>query len=370
MIIGCVKEIKNQEYRVGLTPANTKEYIRHGHRLLIQAGAGNGAGFEDAEYRTAGCEILGSPEEIFAAADMIVKVKEPLPAERGMLREGQILFTYLHLAADEELTRFLLDRGVAGVAYETINRNGALPCLFPMSEIAGRLSVQEGAKYLERLYGGRGVLLGGATGVERGKVTVLGAGTVGFNAARMAIGLGARVSVLDVDSHRLKYADDIFGGRIETFASTEENIEKAAAESDLIIGAVLLPGARTPRLIRREHLALMRKGTVLVDVAVDQGGCMETSRPTTHDDPVFLVDGVVCYCVSNMPGAVPLTATKALTNATLEYGMAIADFGLVEACRRSPALRAGLNTYRGRCACRGVAEAHSLACAHADEILG
>lgn len=360
MRIGCPREIKNHEYRVGLTPANAKEYIKRGHQAMVEKSAGENAGFADADYAAAGCQVVADPARIYAEADMIIKVKEPLPEEYPLLRPGQILYTYLHLAASDELTRLLMDRKVASIGYETIEKDGLLPCLIPMSEIAGRLSVQQGAKYLERIHGGRGVLLGGVAGVERGKVAILGAGTVGLNAAKVAAGMGADVTVLDLNATRLRYVDDLFAGRAATMFSTTENLEKALEEADVVIGAVLLPGARAPRLVTRAHVARMKKGAVLVDVAVDQGGCMETTRPTTHADPVFREGGVVCYCVSNMPGAVPLTSTKALTNATLEFGLALANRGAAEACRLSTPLRLGLNTYQGHCTCQGVAEAHGL----------
>lgn len=299
-------------------------------------------------------------EEIYGRAGMVIKVKEPQPEEYHLLRDGQILFTYLHLAAEPELTRILLERSVDGVAYETIIEGGGLPCLAPMSEIAGRLGVQEGAKYLERFFGGRGVLLGGATGVERGRVTILGAGTVGFNSARIAVGMNAEVTVLDINADRLRHMDDVFGGRVSTLYSNTANIEDALRQADLVIGAVLLPGAKAPKLVKREYLSMMKKGAVLVDIAVDQGGCMETTRPTTHDDPIFIEEDVVCYCVANMPGSVPVTSTKALTGATLPYGIRLADKGVATACAESSALRMGLNTFRGNCTFAGVAAAHRL----------
>ncbi|WP_319562546.1 alanine dehydrogenase [Marispirochaeta sp.] len=360
MIIGCPKEIKKHEYRAGLTPHCASAYVRHGHTVLVQRGAGSGSGFEDQEYSDAGAKLVDSSREIWAA-DMVVKVKEPLPEEFQYFRENLILYTYLHLAAAEELTRALLNSGVKGIAYETIQTDdGHLPCLTPMSEIAGRLSVQEGAKYLEKTFGGRGVLLGGVPGVERGKVAILGGGVVGLNACKIAVGMGAEVTLLDINTARLAYLDDIFQARITTLVSNERNIEKIARESDVIIGAVLIPGAKAPRLIRREHLKLMKKGAVLVDVAVDQGGCFETTRATFHDDPVYLVDDVIHYCVANMPGAVARTATLALTNATLNHGLNLADNGVEKACRESVPLQRGLNIYTGKCTHRGVAEAFGL----------
>jgi len=370
MKIGCVKEIKRHEYRVGMTPHCVQSYVAHGHQVVIQTGAGADAGFEDAEYVKAGARIESDRKKIFADSDMIIKVKEPQPEEYPLLREGQILFTYLHLAADEEQTKALLGRKVKGVAYETIRLpDGTLPCLKPMSEIAGRLSVQEGAKYLEKPFGGRGVLLGGVPGVPRGKVAILGGGVVGTNAAKVAVGFGAAVTVLDVNPNRLAYLDDIFRGELATLYATEQNILTVVQESDLVIGAVLIPGAQAPHLIRREHLKLMKRRSVIVDVAVDQGGCVETTRPTTHDDPVFEVDGVVHYCVANMPGAVALTSTLALTSSTLPYGLKIADLGLEEACRRNPDLKEGLNVYGGNITFPGVAKAFNLAYTSPDTLL-
>jgi alanine dehydrogenase len=370
MVVGCVKEIKKHEYRVGLTPNCVAAYKAHGHKVIVQAGAGEGAGFEDSEYAAAGATIEAEAVGVFAKSDMIVKVKEPQPAEYGLLREGQLLFTYLHLAADEEQMHALLERKIVGVAYETIRlEDGSLPCLAPMSEIAGRLSVQEGAKFLERPFGGRGVLLGGVPGVQRGKVAILGGGVVGMNAAKMAAGLGAEVTVLDVKAQRLAYIDDVFHGSISTLYSTEANIDHVLRESDLVIGAVLIPGARAPRLVRRNQLSLMKKRSVIVDVAVDQGGCVETTRPTTHDDPTFVVDGVVHYCVANMPGAVALTSTLALTSTTLQYGLLLADVGAEAACKENSALKRGLNVYKGSLVCHEVAAAFSLACDEVDTVL-
>ncbi len=370
MRIGCVKEIKKHEYRVGLTPHCAAAYVERGHEVTIQAGAGEGAGFEDRQYVEAGARIEGDAARIFARSEMIVKVKEPQASEYALLKEGQILFTYLHLAADEAQTRALLERGVIGIAYETIRHaDGTLPCLRPMSEIAGRLSVQEGAKFLERPFGGRGVLLSGVPGVPRGKVAILGGGVVGMNAARMAAGLGAETTILDVNPNRLAYIDDIFRGAVTTLYSTDANIRSVLKECDLLIGAVLIPGARAPKLVRREHLALMKKRAVIVDVAVDQGGCVETTVPTTHDAPTYEVDGIVHYCVANMPGAVALTSTIALTSSTLPYGLALADRGAERACREAPDLKRGLNVYRGKCVYKEVAEAFGLAYVDPDTVL-
>lgn len=362
MKIGCVTEIKKHEYRVGLTPQCVAAYTAKGHQVTMQAGAGSGAGFSDEEYALAGAKIAPDAPTVFAGADMIVKVKEPLAQEYKLLRENQILFTYLHLAADEEQTKALLDRKVIGIAYETIRYDdGTLPCLRPMSEIAGRLSVQEGAKYLERPFGGRGVLLGGVPGVPRGKVVILGGGVVGMNAAKVAAGIGADVTIMDVNASRLAYIDDIFGGNVATLYSTEANIRAVLPTCDLLIGAVLIPGARTPRLVRREHLALMKKRAVIVDVAVDQGGCIETTKPTTHDAPVYEVDGIVHYAVANMPGAVALTSTIALTSSTLSYGLKIAGMGAEAACAANEDLKRGLNVYKGKVTYKDVADAFSLA---------
>ena len=370
MKLGCVKEIKRHEYRVGMTPQCVSAYVGGGHEVVIQAGAGLGTGFSDSEYRNAGARIEDSAAAIYAECEMIVKVKEPLPTEYGLLREGQILYTYLHLAADEVQTKALLERRIIGIAYETIRLNDStLPCLRPMSEIAGRLSIQEGAKYLEKPFGGRGVLLGGVPGVPRGKVGIIGGGVVGLNAAKMAVGLGAQVTILDVQASRLGYLDDIFGGAVTTLYSTEANLRTVVADCDLLIGAVLIPGARAPKLVRREHLKLMKKHAVIVDVAVDQGGCVETTRPTTHDDPTYVVDDVVHYCVANMPGAVSLTSTLALTSTTLPYGLRIANRGARVAIRENPELKHGLNVFLGSCTCPEVAAAFGLAYSNPDALL-
>ena len=344
-----------------MTPHSVKAYAKNGHHVLIESGAGVGSGYEDAEFVAAGGRIRSDKRELFREADMIVKVKEPLEEEYTLLRESQILFTYLHLAATQDLARVLLDRRVAGVAYETIELpDRSLPCLTPMSEIAGRLSVQEGAKYLEKEYGGRGILLGGVPGVQRGKVGILGGGIVGTNACKIATGIGANVTVLDINAKRLAYLDDIFGSRITTLYATEANIESVLRESDIVIGAVLVAGETAPRLITRQHLSIMQRGAVIVDVAIDQGGCAETSRPTTHDDPIYLVDGVVHYCVANMPGAVARSSTIALTSVTLPYGLLIASQGLKAAAKANEALRRGINTLDGACVHAGVARSCGL----------
>ena len=362
MIIGTVRERKQHEYRVGLTPDNVSAYIRAGHEAYIEAGAGEGSGFMDAEYVEAGAKILPTMADVCATVDMLVKVKEPLPEEYDLLRPGLILYTYLHLAADKPQAMALKANRVKAVAYETIEENGALPCLRPMSEIAGRLSIQEGAKYIESAYGGRGILLGGVPGVERGKVVIVGGGTAGTYAAKAAVGMGAQVNVLDINLGRLVYLDDIFGTGITTLYASERNIARALSEADLVVGTVLVPGGSTPKLVRREHLRLMKHGAVIVDVAIDQGGCCETSHVTYHDDPVFIEEGIVHYCVGNMPGAVPRTSTVALTNATLRYGQQIANLGLEEAARASAAIQKGVNYYNGQCVNQNVAKALGETC--------
>lgn len=358
MIVGCVKEIKRHEYRVGLTPYCVEAYIRAGHRVLIESGAGLGASFTDKDYVSKGAEIVNSAKLVFDESDMIVKVKEPQKEEYDLFKNGQILYTYLHLAADKPLTLALMDKGVSAIAYETIQKqDGSLPCLKPMSEIAGRLSVQEGAKYLEKPFGGRGVLLGGVPGVRKGKVAIIGGGVVGTNAAQMAIGLGADVTVLDVNASRLEYLDNLYFGKLSTLYSTRANILSCLKESDLVIGAVLVPGAKAPHLVLEEDLKLMKPGSVIVDVAVDQGGCIETTKPTTHDNPTFVVNDVVNYCVANMPGAVSRTSTEALTVATLSYGIEIANKGVVKAIKENDVLYRGLNIYKNSCVCKAVSKA-------------
>ncbi len=370
MKIGCVKEIKHHEYRVGLTPSCVRSYVTRGHQVKIEAGAGASAGFFDDEYAKAGATISSDKKEIFDWSEMIIKVKEPLPEEYHLFHEDQILYTYLHLAASRELTDALINRKIKGVAYETIQtEDGQLPCLKPMSEIAGRLSIQEGAKYLEKTFGGRGVLLGGVPGVHRGKVGIIGGGVVGINACKIAVGIGAEVTILDVNANRLSYLDDIFGSRITALYSTDANIEAVLCDSDLVIGAVLLPGAKAPNLIKRMHLSKMKPGSVIVDVAVDQGGCAETTHPTTHDDPVYIVDGVVHYCVANMPGVVALSSTQALTSATLRYGLKIAEIGLEKAIQESNDIKLGINTYKGHIVYANVAKAFNLPCADIDRLL-
>ncbi len=362
MRIGTVREIKRHEYRVGLTPSCVRAFVGQGHKVLVEEGCGMAAGFANEEYVAAGGQVMADRRRLYDACDMIVKVKEPQPQEFDLFHPGQILYAYLHLAADAHLLEGLMRRGVHAVAYETIEENGRLPCLQPMSAIAGRMSVQEGARQLEKPCRGRGILLGGVPGVRPGRVTILGGGVVGANACRIALGMGADVTVLDIDAARMEYLEGLFDMRVTVLYNNPSNLETALAQSDLLIGAVLVPAARTPVLVRREHLGRMKKGAVIVDVAVDQGGCVETTRPTTHDDPVFEVDGIIHYCVANMPGAVPLTSTLALTGATLPYGLLIAAHGLEEACRRSLPLRRGLNIYRGKCANARVAQALNQPC--------
>jgi len=361
VIIGVPKEIKDHEFRVGLTPGGARALAQAGHRVLVEAGAGADSGLEDAQYKAAGAELVAGKKVLFERADLIVKVKEPLEPEYPLFRKGQALFTYLHLAADRRLTEALLERQVFAVAYETVERpDRSLPLLQPMSEVAGRLSVQIGAHYLERTQGGRGILLGGVPGVAGGKVVVLGAGVVGTQAIRIAVGLGAQVTVFNLDRGRLEALDAQYQGRIVTMASDPAWIEAAVLEADLVIGAVMVTGARTPVLVKRETVKRMKKGAVIVDVAVDQGGCVETTRPTSHSDPVYTVDGVLHYAVPNIPGIVPHTSTFALTNASLPFILRLAESGPEQAVRADAVLAKGLNLANGRVTCRGVAEAHGM----------
>ena len=359
MVIGVPKEIKEQEQRVALLPSGANQLTRRSHSVLVEKNAGIGSGYPDDEYIKAGADIVDQTKEVFTRADLIVKVKEPLEAEFPFLRRGQILFTYLHLAASKSLTEALLKSGVTGVAYETIQINNRLPLLEPMSEIAGRMSVVMGANFLAKYNGGSGVLLGGVPGVLPGRVVVVGGGTSGVNAARMATGLGADVTILDVDLERLRYLD-LAMGNADTLYSNEANLYELMTDCDLLIGAVLLPGAKAPKLITRAMLKKMKPGSVLVDIAIDQGGCAETSRPTTHLDPVYVEEGVTHYCVANMPAAYARTATQALTNVTYRYVELLAELGLEGACKRRPALAGGINTRDGRLTCQAVAEAHGL----------
>ena len=358
--IGVAKEIKTDEYRVALTPAGARELGQHGHDVIVETGAGDGSSFSDAAYEAAGARIA-SVEEVWGEAELLLKVKEPIAPEYGRLREGLVLFTYLHIAADEPLTQALLESGITAVAYETVETDsGALPLLAPMSEIAGRLAAQAGAYFLEKPLGGRGLLLGGVPGVAPGRVVVIGGGIVGYNAAVIAIGLGANVTILERSIDRMRHLEEILSGRVSLVMSSSLQIEESVSEADVVIGAVLIPGALAPRLITREMVAGMKDGAVLADVAIDQGGCAETSHPTTHSDPVYTVEGVTHYCVANMPGAVPITSTKALTNATLPYVEAIADYGLAEAVARDPALARGVNVVEGKITYEAVADAHGL----------
>ena len=359
MKIGCVKEIKNNEFRVGLTPDNVKAYVAAGHHVYMEKGAGTGSGFTDSEYVEAGASLLDNAEDIWKNVDMMIKVKEPLPEEYPFFKEGLILYTYLHLAADQEQTDALLKGKVNAVAYETLQeKDNSLPLLAPMSQIAGRLSIQEGAKYLEKKYGGEGILLAGVPGTPKANVVILGGGTVGMNACKIAVGMGANVTILDINLKRLEELDNRFGSQIQTLVSSDSNVERSVKDADLVIGSVLIPGASTPKLFKKKYLKEMKDGAVFVDVAIDQGGCGESSHVTTHDDPVYTLDGVVHYCVGNMPGAVPRTSTIALTNATVRYGLQIAEAGLEEACRKSHVIATAVNPYEGRLTNENVAAAH------------
>jgi alanine dehydrogenase len=356
VIVGLPKEIKDNEYRVGLTPAGVRALTDAGHRVIVEKNAGEGSGFENGLYERAGATILESADEIWGQGEMIVKVKEPIEPEYPRMREGQLLFTYLHLAPDHKLTEQLLQRKVTGVAYETItDKRGTLPLLTPMSEVAGRMAIQVGAHYLEKMSGGRGILLGGVPGVPAARVVIIGGGVVGTNAAKMAVGLGAHVTIIDNNLERLRELDDIFLSKISTLASSAYMIHDAISEADLIVGAVLVPGAAAPRLVTRSMLKDVPNGAVIVDVAVDQGGCIETTHPTTHSNPTYYVEGVLHYCVANMPGAVPRTSTFALTNATLPYALKLANKGFVAAISSDPGLKAGVNTYNGKLTYEAVA---------------
>lgn len=356
MLIGIPKEIKNNEYRIGMTPAGVRELVAHGHQVIVQRDGGTAIGLLNEQYEAAGARLIDTPEEIFATADMIIKVKEPQPNECNMLRSGQLLFTYLHLAPDPEQTRLLIESNCIAIAYETVtDAQGGLPLLAPMSEVAGRMSIQAGAHALEKTQGGMGILLGGVPGVAPAKVTVIGGGVVGINAARMALGLGADVTILDRSIARLKALDEQYGPQLKTLYSSKETVEHEVVLSDLVIGAVLIPGAAAPKLVTHEMLKKMKDGAVLVDVAIDQGGCFETSHATTHQDPTYEVEGVIHYCVANMPGGVARTSTFALTNATLPYAIALADKGYQKALADDPLLRNGLNIYRGSVTCEAVA---------------
>jgi len=361
MIIGVPKEIKQQEFRVGIVPAGVHALTKKGHKVIIQKFAGEGSGIHDGEYVSAGAIIRETSKEIYEEADMIMKIKEPLPEEFGLLKPGQILYTYLHLAPNKELTLALLERKIIGIAYETVQlTDGSLPLLIPMSEIAGRMAIQVGASLLEKGKGGRGVLLAGVPGVAPGNVVILGAGTVGINAAKIAMGMGAKVTIFDVNIERLRYLDDIFGARIITLFPDQHTIEKSVTEADLVVGAVLIPGARAPILVDRSLVSRMKTGAVIVDVAVDQGGCVETIHPTCHENPTYVVDNVIHYGVANIPGAVARTSTFALTNVTLPYALKIADKGVSNALKQDPGLLSGLNLYKGNLVCKPVSESLNI----------
>ncbi len=361
MIVGILKEIKAEENRVCMTPSGGEVMLQNGNTLLVEKDAGKGSGFEDAAYAEAGAEIVDTPKEIFDRSDMVMHVKEPLPAEYDLIREGQIVFTYLHLAAAEELTNVLMKSNSINIAYETIQKaDGSLPLLTPMSEVAGRMAIQQWAKYLEMAQGGHGVLLGGVPGVDPGNVVIIGGGIVGINAAKMACGLGAKVYVLDMNLDRLRYLSDVMPSNCFLLMSSPATIRDLIPSADVVVGAVLIPGAKAPRLVTREMLKTMKPGSILVDVAIDQGGCFETSKPTTHGDPIYMVDGVVHYCVANMPGAVPKTSTMALTNATLPYAVEIANKGWKKAVRENPEIKLGANVVKGKVTYKGVAEAFNM----------
>ena len=370
MIIGLPKEIKDNEYRVGLTPAGVRALHDAGHIVIVEKSAGEGSGFEDSLYNRAGASLIDSADEVWAKADMIVKVKEPIAPEYPLMREGQLLFTYLHLAPDKQLTKQLLDRKVTGIAYETItDRKGTLPLLTPMSEVAGRMAIQVGAHYLEKMSGGRGILLGGVPGVPAARVVIIGGGVVGTNSAKMAVGMGAHVTIIDNNLDRLRELDDIFLSKISTLASSAYMIHDAVSQADLIVGAVLVPGAAAPKLVTQKMLKDVPNGAVIVDVAVDQGGCIETTHPTTHSNPTFYVEGVLHYCVANMPGAVPRTSTFALTNATLPYALKLANKGFYDAIGSDPGLKEGVNTYNGHCTYEAVASAQGIPFTSLDSLI-
>jgi len=361
MIVGILKEIKTEENRVCMTPAGVEVMRQNGHEVLVEKNAGIGSGFDNKAYQTAGAEIIDTPKEIFKRAKMVMHVKEPLPAEYDLIRKDQIIFTYLHLAAAEELTHVLIKSGSIGIAYETIQKkDGSLPLLTPMSEVAGRMAIQQGAKYLEMAHGGHGVLLGGVPGVDPGTVVIIGGGVVGTNAAKMACGLGAKVYILDMNLERLRYLSDVMPSNCFLLMSKPTTVRRLIKEADVVVGAVLIPGAKAPRLITREMLKTMKKGAVLVDVAIDQGGCFETSKATTHGEPIYTVEGVVHYCVANMPGAVSKTSTLALTNATLPYAVEIANKGWEKAMQENPEIKLGANVVRGKITYQGVADAFGL----------
>jgi alanine dehydrogenase len=361
MIIGIPKEIKNNENRVGMTPGGVSEIIKRGHTVYIQQTAGSNSGFPDEEYTAVGAKVLPTIEDVYATAEMIVKVKEPIEPEYKLIKEGQLLFTYFHFASDEKLTRAMIGTGAVCLAYETVEKpGGSLPLLIPMSEVAGRMSVQEGARFLEKPQGGKGLLMGGVPGVKPAKVLVLGGGVVGYNAALIAAGIGADVTITDISLPRLRYLSEVMPRNVKTLCSSTHNIIKELPTTDLVIGAVLIPGAKAPRIMTRDMLKYLGEGSVLVDVAIDQGGCFETSHPTTHAEPTYVVDGIVHYCVANIPGAVPYTSTMALTNATLPYALKLADKGWQEACREDATLALGLNVVNGKVVYKAVAETFGI----------
>lgn len=370
MIIGVPKEIKNNENRVAVTPGGVAEFVKHGHTVYVQATAGEGSGFSNDEYKEAGATVLATIEEVYAIADMIVKVKEPIESEYKLIKKDQLLFTYFHFASHEPLTNAMIASGAVCLAYETVEKaDRSLPLLVPMSEVAGRMSIQEGAKYLEKPLGGRGILLGGVPGVKPAEVLVLGGGIVGTQAAKMAAGFGAQVTIMDISIPRLRQLDDIMPANVQTMFSSTYNIKAAVKTADLVIGGVLIPGAKAPHLITRDMLVTMKKGSVLVDVAVDQGGCFETTKATTHADPTYVIDNVIHYCVANMPGAVPYTSTLALTNATLPYALQLANMGWKAACNKSQELKLGLNVVNGKVVYKGVSEAFNLPYTPVEEVL-
>ena len=369
MKIGTTKELKNHEYRVGLTPDNVMAYVAHGHTVYVQATAGVGSGYADEEYTAAGATILPTIEEVYAIADMIYKVKEPIAYEYPLIRKGQLLFTYFHFACEKELTEAMVKQGATCLAYETVVKDGVLPLLQPMSEVAGRMATQEGARFLEKPQGGKGMLLGGVPGVRAARVLVLGGGIVGYNAALMAAGMGANVTITDISLPRLRQLEYMLPKNVRTLYSSQYNIEQELPHTDLVIGSVLIPGAKAPHIITRDMLKLMQPGSVMVDVAIDQGGCFETSHPTTHSDPIFEVDGIVHYCVANIPGAVPMTSTCALGNATLPYAIRLANMGWKEACRADAGLAKGLNVVDGKICFKAVSEAFNMPYTPVEEIL-
>jgi len=370
MIIGVPKEIKNNENRVALTPAGVAEFRKNGHAVYVQSSAGEGSGFENEEYISAGATILPTIEAVYAIAEMIIKVKEPIASEYELIKENQLLFTYFHFASSEELTHAMVERKAVCLAYETVEKpDRSLPLLVPMSEVAGRMAIQEGAKYLEKPMGGRGILLGGVAGVKPANVLILGGGIVGMQAAKMATGFGANVTIVDVNLNRLRYLEDILPANADTVMSNEYNIRALIQQADLVVGAVLIPGAKAPHLVTRNMLKLMKKGTVMVDVAVDQGGCIETCKPTTHENPIYEIDGIVHYCVANMPGAVPYTSTLALTNATLPYAIQLANKGWQKACMQNEDLKKGLNVVNGKIVYKAVADAWNLNYTPSEEVI-